>query len=107
MFKKPKITPVQAKPADPVKDMLASPAYRTIRAAIARKMLDDPMFVGVVRVNDDPDGPLLLRTDDAAKSGEQPRWYEVTTEEAWPYLVAKHEPRYGKGAGLVVEIPLA
>ena len=37
--------------------------------------------------------------------GEQPRWYEVTTEEAWPYLVAKHEPRYGKGAGLVMEIP--
>jgi hypothetical protein len=95
---------VQTEAAGPVEEMFASPAYRAIRAAVARKMLDDPSLAGVLRVNDDPDGPLVIRTDNAS-SGEEPRWYEVTTEEAWPYLVSKHEPRYGKGVGVVIKIP--
>jgi hypothetical protein len=101
VFKKDK---ARAVPKE-VEQVLASAAYRTIRAALARKMLGDPALSGSVRVNDDPDGPLLLRTDDAAASGESPQWYEVTTEEIWPYLVEKHTPRYGKGAGIVVELP--
>ena len=87
-----------------VQQVLASAAYRTVRAALARKMLNDPAMAGSVRINDDPDGPLILRTDDAAVNGESPRRYEVTTEEIWPYLVEKHTPRYGNGAGIMVEL---
>jgi hypothetical protein len=85
---------------------LNSPAYRLIRAELAKRMLADPALRDSIRLNDDPDGPLFVRTDDAPASGDEARWYEVTTEEAWPYLVNKHKARYGaNGRGIVIKLP--
>jgi hypothetical protein len=90
-----------------VQRVLSSAVYRAVRASLARKILDDPRLAGRVRLNDDPDGPLVVRTDDAAASGDAPRWYEVATEEVWPYLVEKHTPRYGRGSGIIMTLPPA
>jgi hypothetical protein len=82
---------------------LDSPVYKAIRMHIANKALEDPSLRGRATINDDPDGPLFLFTD-APPEGE-PQWCEVTTREAWPYLVEKYKPRYGSGVAVIFELP--